>query len=131
MSEWTSSGSRRSDIAVNPETSVNMTVTCLRSPSRAVREVRIFSARWWGVYAAGDAKRSPGSMLAGSAAPAEGAATPATGGGEVAAAVSLAPHSPQNLFVAGETALQLGHVIASREPHSPQNRCPSGFSCWH
>ena len=37
MMAWTSSGSRRSDIAVKPETSVNMTVTCLRSPSIALR----------------------------------------------------------------------------------------------
>ena len=29
--------------------SANSTVTCLRSPSRALREVRIFSARWAGM----------------------------------------------------------------------------------
>ena len=49
MIAWTSSGSRRSDIAVKPETSVNMTVTCLRSPSMAHRDLRIFSARCFGV----------------------------------------------------------------------------------
>ena len=49
MMAWTSSGSRRSDRAVNPDTSVNMTVTCLRSPSIALRDVRIFSARCIGV----------------------------------------------------------------------------------
>src|SRR5207245_11731648 len=54
MIAWTSSGSRRSDIAVNPDTSENMTVTLLRSPSRAPLEVRIFSARCSGVNRGGD-----------------------------------------------------------------------------
>ena len=49
MIPCTSSGSRRSDIAVKPDTSVNMTVTSLRSPSMALRDVRIFSARCFGV----------------------------------------------------------------------------------
>ena len=35
MMPWTSSGSRRSDIAVKPDTSENITVTVFRSPSRA------------------------------------------------------------------------------------------------
>jgi len=49
MIPCTSSGSSRSDIAVNPDTSVNSTVTCLRSPVIAAFEVRIFSARCFGV----------------------------------------------------------------------------------
>ena len=49
MMAWTSSGSRRSDRAVNPDTSVNITVTCLRSPSMAALDVMIFSARCLGV----------------------------------------------------------------------------------
>ena len=39
------SGSRSRISSVEPLRSANRTVTCLRSPSRAVREVRIFSAR--------------------------------------------------------------------------------------
>ena len=35
--------------------SAKRTVTCLRSPSRASRPARIFSARWRGVYARGEA----------------------------------------------------------------------------
>jgi hypothetical protein len=49
MMPCTSSGSRRSDIAVKPDTSENMTVTIFRSPSMAPFEVRIFSARCFGV----------------------------------------------------------------------------------
>ena len=37
------------DQPVEPLMSANSTVTCLRSPSRAAREVRIFSARYVGV----------------------------------------------------------------------------------
>ena len=33
------------DNSMDPLRSANSTVTCLRSPSRALREVRIFSAR--------------------------------------------------------------------------------------
>src|SRR5262245_50340077 len=118
MMAWTSSGSRRSDIAVNPDTSVNITVTCLRSPSTVVLDVRIFSTRCWGVYASGEANRSAGSR--------SGAVVERVDGGWPAAAaadgagISLAPHSPQNLLVGGFGALQEGHVRARRAPHSPQ-----------
>src|SRR5438093_4864515 len=44
------SGSTCSASAMEPCTSAKSAVTCLRSPSRALREVRIFSARCWGVY---------------------------------------------------------------------------------
>ena len=40
-----SSGSTCSASSIEPFTSAKRTVTCLRSPSRALREVRIFSAR--------------------------------------------------------------------------------------
>ena len=40
-----SSGSRSPSNSIDPFRSANSTVTCLRSPSSAVREVRIFSAR--------------------------------------------------------------------------------------
>ncbi len=44
-----SSGSRSASSSVEPFMSANSTVTCLRSPSSAVFEVRIFSARCLGV----------------------------------------------------------------------------------
>jgi len=37
------------EIDVNPDTSTKRTVTCFRSPSSALRDVRIFSARCFGV----------------------------------------------------------------------------------
>ena len=40
-----SSGSRSARSSIEPLRSANSTVTCLRSPSSALREVRIFSAR--------------------------------------------------------------------------------------
>jgi hypothetical protein len=49
-----SSGSRSASSSIEPLRSANSTVTRLRSPSRAVLEVRIFSARCFGVYASGD-----------------------------------------------------------------------------
>src|SRR5712691_10014821 len=48
-----SSGSRPSISSVEPLMSAKSTVTCLRSPSRAAREARIFSARYVGVYTSG------------------------------------------------------------------------------
>ena len=124
MMPWTSSGSSRSDIAVKPETSENITVTVLRSPSIAPFDVRIFSARCLGVYAAGEASRK--------AEP--GGAGAAVGGGAGAggtAATSFAPHSPQNFRVASLGWPQLGHGRGSRAPHSPQNFVPGAFGCWH
>ena len=78
MNPWTSSGSSRSEIAVKPDTSTKRTVTCFRSPSREALEVRIFSARWRGVYASGEANF-------------DGAAL---GSGRIGA-----PHPPQNWSV--------------------------------
>src|SRR4029453_524358 len=114
MMAWTSSGSRRSDMAVKPDTSVNMTVTCLRSPSIALLDVRIFSARCLGVYDCGVANRpvEGGAGAAGGGAIAgAGLAARSAGGGE---AVSLAPQSPQNLLVTGLEALQAGQESARR-----------------
>ena len=101
MMAWISSGSRRSDMAVKPDTSVNITVTCLRSPSMALFDVRIFSARCRGVYAAGEANRS---------------GTLADSGAGVTGPVG---------------AVDPGAAELRRAPHSPQNFWPAGFSCWH
>ena len=49
MISCTTSGSSCSASVVKPATSANRTVTCLRSPSSALRDVRIFSARCFGV----------------------------------------------------------------------------------
>src|SRR5438552_18522187 len=67
-----SSGSSCSASSIEPFTSAKSTVTCLRSPSSALRARRIFSARCRGVYARG------------SGCPEETSA-------------SRRPHSPQNL----------------------------------
>ena len=40
-----SSGSRSASNSMDPFRSANSTVTCLRSPSRALRDMTIFSAR--------------------------------------------------------------------------------------
>src|SRR3990172_4370956 len=47
-----SSGSRSASSSIEPRMSANSTVTCLRSPSTAARDVRIRSARCRGVVAA-------------------------------------------------------------------------------
>ena len=89
---------------MKPETSVKSTVTCLRSPSIALREFRILSARCFGVYDCGEAKR-----------PSEAAGAVARDGGEAAGAagVSDAPHSPQNLLAGVLTARHAGQTAAS------------------
>jgi hypothetical protein len=70
-------------------------VTCLRSPSSAAFEVRIFSARCLGVYDSGLAKRPAGAV------------------------VSAAPQDRQN-FLPGVTGVpQLGQAASSRD-HSPR-----------
>src|SRR5919106_2008515 len=106
MMAWTSSGSRCSDIAVNPETSAKSTVTCLRSPSITLLDVRIFSARCLGVYDSGEANRSPrGPPL------------------------SNRPHAWQNLLLGGLLVRQPRHVDSRRAPHSQQNLEPGALSC--
>jgi hypothetical protein len=47
------SGSRSASNSIEPLRSAKSTVTCLRSPSRAALEGRIFSARCLGVYESG------------------------------------------------------------------------------
>src|SRR3989442_1751861 len=123
MMALTSSGSRRSDIAVNPETSANMTVTPFRSPSITLFEVRIFSARCFGVYVWGVAYFDSSGVGTTSASGTEdrGDRSPPRG----------APHSPQNLLPTGLDERHAGHSNARGAPHSPQNFTPAGFSCWH
>src|SRR5262245_31485659 len=110
MMPWTSSGSIRSDIAVNPDTSLKTTVTCLRSPTIAAFEVRILSARCLGVYACGlENLVWPAGVLAAvwMAAGATGAAGDVTAGAgagpsvAAAGAPSRAPQALQNLFAGG------------------------------
>src|SRR5262245_33808495 len=106
-----SSGSSSEASFVDPLTSAKRIVTCLRSPSRALRNVRIFSTRCFGVYdrgvwlgevRAGDAARAP---------PVKGAA-----------------HSLQNLAAAGFAVPQAGHGVGRGAAHSLQNLAPSRFS---
>src|SRR5206468_10898593 len=136
MIACTSSGSSRSEIVVKPHTSTNITVTRLRSPSSALFEVRIFSARCFGVYACGD-EYFESSEVASSLGPAAtGAAVDAVAAGSTAvaggvAAASRTPHSWQNLFVGGLDAWHEGQTDWSRAPHSPQNLTLAAFSCRH
>src|SRR5262245_14841793 len=110
MSWWTSSGSSRSDSEVKPETSTKSTVTCLRSPSSAALELRIFSARCLGVYESGAGARDcPGWLL------------PSTG----------SPHSLQNFAPAGSSVAHDWQMTASFRPHSRQNLASPGLSCRH
>src|ERR1700752_2154145 len=127
MIAWTSSGSSFSEIAVNPDTSQNITVTIFRSPSIAPLDVRIFSARCRGVYASGDPKRA--AVAAGAAAGVR--ATAGLGADATAGAARRWPHSPQNLLAGGLTAWQAGHRAWSRAPHSPQNFAPDGLARRH
>src|SRR5262249_1143449 len=106
---WASSGSRSAINSVEPLRSTKSTVTCLRSPSRAAREVRIFSAKCLGVYAAGVVKRD-------------------SAGGFVSIGC---PHSRQNFAPAGNSVLHAAHISLKRAPHSRQNFACGGFSCWH
>src|SRR4029077_2859768 len=85
--------------SIEPFTSANSTVTCLRSPSRALREVRIFSARCLGVEGAGD-------LGAAAAGP----------------AVSAPPQPPQNFSPGWFEAPHEAQIAASTAPHSAQNR---------
>ncbi len=104
-----SSGSRSAISSIEPLTSANRTVTCLRSPSSTAREVRIFSARCRGVYDPGEPKRGR---------PPEG---PATG----------CPQSRQNLAAAGNEAPQRSQGTLSGVPQARQNLAPGELSTWH
>src|SRR5215831_5634840 len=99
-----SSGSRSASSSIEPLRSAKSTVTCLRSPSRAALEVRIFSARCLGVYVSGVPKVG------------------ACGAGEV---VSAAPQPPQNFTPGSLENPQDGHASAKGAPHSAQNLRPA------
>src|SRR5712692_9163403 len=104
-----SSGSRSASSSIEPLRSAKRTVTCLRSPSSAALEVRIFSARCLGVYDRGEAK---------AAEPWRGCAwTP----------VTRAPHFPQNANPSGLAKPHEGHRDASLAPQRPQNAIAGGF----
>src|SRR5262249_22456005 len=105
----TTSGSRSLARAVKPTVSAKSTVTCLRSPSRALRAVRILSARCLGVYDAGEA-------------------TLAAGAGGCA---RLWPQALQKRLSGGFTWLHAGHTLSSVAPQALQTRAPAGLACWH
>src|SRR5437867_829426 len=105
-----SSGSRSASSSIEPLRSAKRTVTCLRSPSSALLEVRIFSARCLGVYVWGELNRG------------------STG---LAVAVSDLPQPPQNFSPPSLRKPHEGQVEANESPHSPQKRRPSRFSVWH
>jgi hypothetical protein len=84
--------------------SAKSTVTCLRSPSRALLEVKIFSARCLGVYVSGEANLGPAAA------------------GE---APKAAPHPPQNFTPGSFEKPHEGHASANAVPPSPQNRRPA------
>ena len=102
-----SSGSRSASSSIEPFRSANSTVTCLRSPSRAVL----------------GGEDLLGQVLRACSAP---------GGPNLAVGIvrSGAAHWPQNLFSGGFPAPQDGQVEASGAAHSPQNFMPVEFSCW-
>src|SRR6266436_4997505 len=100
-----SSGSRSAKSSIELFTSAKRTVTCLRSPSRTLRRVRIFSARYRGVKDSGELNplmEAPGA--------------------------TAAPHCLQNLFVGGLLAPQAEQVSARRAPHSPQKLASARLS---
>src|SRR6266567_5185296 len=94
---------------MEPLRSAKRTVTCLRSPSRAALEVRIFSAKCLGVWESSEAKRG---RLGDSEA---------TG----------VPHLLQNRDPGGSSLSQESHEMLKRAPQPRQNFDPVGFSCWH
>src|SRR5712671_4527174 len=111
---WASSGSRSTSSSVEPLMSANSTVTCLRSPSRAILEVRILSARCWGGYCLGEAKRGSSARgFWGRPHWGQNLASDDTRLPQVAQACPTgAAHCSQNLASAGVSWPQLGHLIA-------------------
>src|SRR6266478_920604 len=105
-----SSGSRSASNSIELLRSAKRTVTCLRSPSRALLEVRIFSARCLGVYVWGELNRG------------------STG---LAVAISDLPQPPQNFSPPSFRKPHEGQVDANDSLHSPQKRRPSRFSARH
>src|SRR5215813_14532726 len=111
MTRWTSSGSSREESDVKPETSTKSTVTCLRSPSSVDFDVRMRSARYFGVYESGELNRGAADCCAGYP-------------------VGWA-HVGQNFAVADNCRPQLEQARARGAAHSSQNMAPISFSCWH
>src|SRR5262245_8730807 len=105
-----SSGSRSARTPMEPFRSAKSTVTCFLSPSSAPFEVRILSARCFGVYDCGELNF--GSVKVG------------TGARDF-------PQPPQNFSLPSLLKPHAGHVEASEHPHSPQNRRVSRFSARH
>src|SRR5215510_3755485 len=99
-----SSGSRSASSSIEPFRSAKSTVTCLRSPSSAALDVRIFSARCLGVYDSG-----------------EGARTAVTD-----AAWTDVPHLLQNREPGGSSVLQEEQVTLRRAPQPRQKFDPGG-----
>src|SRR5262245_8397457 len=113
----------RSASEVEPTRSQNSTVTGLRSPCMALRDVRIFSARWRGVYDAGSIRSAVTEAAAGSTGPrAAGVAGPR-------AASTACPHAGQKRAPPGSSAPQAPHIAARAAPHPMQNLAPCGLSC--
>ncbi len=127
-----SSGSRSASSSIEPFRSAKRTVTCLRSPSSAAREVRIFSARCFGVYDSGAGEAA--CWLGGE----RGAARPAEllapcDGGATARAGPLEPGATVLAEMRARVVLSLapgaGHAGASEQRRSrserlAENSCP-------
>jgi hypothetical protein len=113
MSSCIRSGSRRSAKRVESTMSQKRIVTCLRSPSRAILEVRIFSARCFGVYEEGAA-----AVTLACTSPAPFPSPPC-------------PHFLQNLYVGALAVPQATQTTTSLAPHSGQKSASNGASCWH
>src|SRR4030095_9414421 len=102
-------GSRSASSSIEPLRSAKSTVTCLRSPSSAALDVRIFSARCLGGEGSGGGKW----------------------GWPAVALLTAVPHLLQNLDPCGRSVPHEPHVRPRRAPHSKQKLEPVGFSCWH
>src|SRR5262245_19469199 len=107
-----SSGSRSASSSIEPLRSANRTVTCLRSPSKAAFDMRIFSARCFGVYDSGDENTE--------------CAVPFG-----VASASGVPHLLQKRDPMGSSVPHEAQVRARRVPQARQKLDPDGFSCWH
>src|SRR5262245_35081194 len=106
-----SSGSSCSARSIEPFTSAKSTVTCLRSPSSALRDVRILSARCFGVYARG----SNDTLVA------DGRSR----------ALIRAPHLRHTLAPGSLPAAHAGQLTSIFAPHSEQNDESARFSARH
>src|SRR5260370_28496767 len=95
--------------SIEPFTSANSTVTCLRSPSNAAFDCRILSARCLGVYARGLRARSLVVRLLVAAGP---------------PSPSALPQSAQNFAPGALSELQFEQRFDSGLPHSAQNFLP-------